>query len=79
MDKVGVATDRRGFVPVTEKMEVVDKSGEVVEGVFCIGDANGVMMLAHAASAQVYSHDVFDLLCTSAFHAGLGLRYFKGY
>ena len=27
-------------------------AGEVVPGVYCIGDANGKMMLAHAASAQ---------------------------
>ena len=26
--------------------------GKVVEGMWCIGDANGKMMLAHAASAQ---------------------------
>jgi dihydrolipoamide dehydrogenase len=33
-------------------MEVLDKSGKVVPGVYCIGDANGKYMLAHAASAQ---------------------------
>jgi dihydrolipoamide dehydrogenase len=34
-------------------MRVLDKKdGEVVPGLFCIGDANGKMMLAHAASAQ---------------------------
>jgi dihydrolipoamide dehydrogenase len=33
-------------------MQVTDKDGAVVEGVWCIGDANGKMMLAHAASAQ---------------------------
>ena len=33
-------------------MQVLDKDGNVVEGVWCIGDANGKMMLAHAASAQ---------------------------
>lgn len=43
---------QRGFVPVNEKMQVLDKDGKVVEGVWCIGDANGKMMLAHAASAQ---------------------------
>lgn len=36
-----------------EKMEVLDKSGKPVQGVYCIGDANGKYMLAHAASAQV--------------------------
>ena len=43
---------QRGFVPVNERMQVLDKDGNVVEGVWCIGDANGKMMLAHAASAQ---------------------------
>jgi len=49
---LGVETDRRGFVPVDEKMRVLDKDGKVVEHVYCIGDANGKYMLAHAASAQ---------------------------
>ena len=43
---------QRGFVPVNERMQALDKDGEVIEGVWCIGDANGKMMLAHAASAQ---------------------------
>merc|ERR1711966_10090 len=43
----------RGFVQVNEKMQVLDKpGGEVVPNLWCIGDANGKMMLAHAASAQ---------------------------
>lgn len=28
------------------------RNGSIVEGLWCIGDANGKMMLAHAASAQ---------------------------
>jgi dihydrolipoamide dehydrogenase len=40
-------------VPVDEKMHVLDKAGKVVPNVYCIGDANGKYMLAHAASAQV--------------------------
>ena len=32
---------QRGFVPVNDKMQVLDKEGGVVEGVWCIGDANG--------------------------------------
>lgn len=50
---ISCETDRRGFVPVNEKMEVLDKAGKVVPNVYCIGDANGKYMLAHAASAQV--------------------------
>lgn len=48
---VGVATNR-GFVPVDDRMRVLDASGSPVPGLWCIGDANGRMMLAHAASAQ---------------------------
>lgn len=51
LSSIGVET-QRGFVPVNEKMQVTDSNGNVVEGVWCIGDANGKMMLAHAASAQ---------------------------
>lgn len=40
-------------MPVNEKMEVTDAAGKVVPNVYCIGDANGKYMLAHAASAQV--------------------------
>lgn len=48
-----IETDR-GFVAVDEKMRVLTKKegGSVVPGLYCIGDANGKMMLAHAASAQ---------------------------
>eukprot|EP00884_Botryococcus_braunii_P014206 jgi/Botrbrau1/22787/Bobra.0132s0113.1 len=49
---INAETDRRGFVPVNDKMQVLDKNGKVVPGVYCIGDANGKYMLAHAASAQ---------------------------
>merc|ERR1719284_1793809 len=43
----------RGFVQVDEYMRVLNKpDGEVVPGLWCIGDANGKYMLAHAASAQ---------------------------
>mmetsp|Transcript_34774 Transcript_34774/g.62607 ORF Transcript_34774/g.62607 Transcript_34774/m.62607 type:complete len:525 (+) Transcript_34774:127-1701(+) len=45
---------QRGFIAVNDKMQVLTKhdDGEVVPNVYCIGDANGKMMLAHAASAQ---------------------------
>lgn len=51
-----VALDR-GFVPVDAQMRVLTnkEGGKVVKGLYCIGDANGKMMLAHAASAQVSS------------------------
>ena len=49
----GIETNR-GFVAVNDKMQVLTKAegGEVVPNVYCIGDANGKLMLAHAASAQ---------------------------
>ncbi|KAG1666541.1 hypothetical protein FOA52_014438 [Chlamydomonas sp. UWO 241] len=52
LSAINSAVDRRGFVPVSDKMEVLDKDGKVVPNVYCIGDANGKYMLAHAASAQ---------------------------
>ena len=52
LDAINVALRRGGFVPTSNKMEVVDASGEVVPHVYCIGDANGKSMLAHSASAQ---------------------------
>lgn len=53
LEDMGIETFR-GFVSVDEKMQVLTKSedGEVVPNLYCIGDANGKMMLAHAASAQ---------------------------
>lgn len=51
LEKVGVTTNR-GFVPVNEKMAVLDSEGNPIPHLFCIGDANGKLMLAHAASAQ---------------------------
>ena len=50
----GIVTNR-GFVAVNEKMQVMTQAGEdgtVIPNVYCIGDANGKLMLAHAASAQ---------------------------
>ena len=38
---VGAETDRRGFIPVNEKMQVLGKDGKAVPHVYCIGDANG--------------------------------------
>jgi dihydrolipoamide dehydrogenase len=52
LEAMGIETNR-GFVPVNENMQVLDKEGgSVIPNVYCIGDANGKMMLAHAASAQ---------------------------
>lgn len=51
LENINVQT-QRGFVPVDERMRVIDASGELVPHLYCIGDANGKMMLAHAASAQ---------------------------
>ncbi|KAJ9681777.1 hypothetical protein PVL29_017920 [Vitis rotundifolia] len=51
LENIRVET-QRGFVPVDEHMQVIDVDGKLVPHVYCIGDANGKMMLAHAASAQ---------------------------
>ncbi|KAK6805074.1 hypothetical protein RDI58_002858 [Solanum bulbocastanum] len=51
LENINVQT-QRGFVPVDGRMRVIDANGELVPHLYCIGDANGKMMLAHAASAQ---------------------------
>ena len=51
LEAVGVALDRRGFIPVNDRLEVTI-DGEPVPHLWAIGDATGKMMLAHAASAQ---------------------------
>lgn len=51
LENLGVETDKRGFIPVNDKMQVL-KDGKVVPHLWAVGDANGKMMLAHAASGQ---------------------------
>lgn len=51
LESVGAEVDRRGFIPVNDKMQVLS-GGEPVPHLWAIGDATGKMMLAHAASAQ---------------------------
>lgn len=51
LENINVVT-QRGFIPVDERMRVIDADGNLVPNLYCIGDANGKMMLAHAASAQ---------------------------
>ncbi|KAJ9546402.1 hypothetical protein OSB04_018945 [Centaurea solstitialis] len=51
LENINVET-QRGFVPVDERMRVIDANGNKVPHLYCIGDANGKLMLAHAASAQ---------------------------
>ncbi len=51
LDAVGVSLDRRGFIPVNNRMEVLVDEKPVAH-LWAIGDATGKMMLAHAASAQ---------------------------
>ncbi|MGL5871953.1 MAG: dihydrolipoyl dehydrogenase [Xenococcaceae cyanobacterium] len=50
LENVGVETNR-GFIPVDDKMRVL-KDGAPVPHLWAVGDANGKMMLAHAASGQ---------------------------
>ncbi|KAG0482588.1 hypothetical protein HPP92_010672 [Vanilla planifolia] len=60
LENINVVT-QRGFVPVNERMQVTDADGNLVPHLYCIGDANGKMMLAHAASAQGIS--VIENIC----------------
>ena len=51
LEAAGVHVNR-GFVQVNEKIQALDEAGSPIDGLWCIGDLNGKMMLAHAASAQ---------------------------
>ncbi|KAL8431758.1 hypothetical protein ACSSS7_005084 [Eimeria intestinalis] len=67
LEGLGVQLKRGGFVPVDACMRVVRGSpagaaavgysdqGEPIDGLYCIGDANGLLQLAHAASAQAFT------------------------
>jgi dihydrolipoamide dehydrogenase len=46
LDSAGIQPNKRGFVPVNDHLETN------VPGHYCIGDANGRCLLAHAASAH---------------------------
>ncbi|HPM79363.1 MAG TPA: dihydrolipoyl dehydrogenase [Candidatus Anammoximicrobium sp.] len=46
LNRVGIQTSKRGFIPVNDHLETN------VPGHYCIGDANGRCLLAHAASAH---------------------------
>ncbi len=50
LENIGIETER-GFIPVNDKMQVI-KDGKPVPHLWAVGDANGKMMLAHAASGQ---------------------------
>jgi dihydrolipoamide dehydrogenase len=51
LESVGVELDRRGFIPVDDRMAVL-RDGQPVPHLWAVGDATGKMMLAHAASGQ---------------------------
>jgi len=52
LEDMGIETNR-GFISVNSKMQVIPKpDSDPIPNLYCIGDANGKMMLAHAASAQ---------------------------
>lgn len=46
LKNAGIATDKRGYIPVDDRMRTN------VDGVYAIGDVTGKLALAHAASAQ---------------------------
>ena len=51
LESLAVEIDKRGFIPVNDKMQVL-KDGKPVPHLWAVGDATGKMMLAHAASGQ---------------------------
>jgi len=48
LEKTGLATNPRGFIPVNDHLETD------VPGIYAIGDINGRFMLQHAASYEVF-------------------------
>ena len=51
LESLAVEIDKRGFIPINDKMQVL-KDGQPVPHLWAVGDATGKMMLAHAASGQ---------------------------
>ena len=51
LETLAVEIDKRGFIPVNDKLQVL-KDGKPVPHIWAVGDATGKMMLAHAASGQ---------------------------
>lgn len=51
LETLAVEVDKRGFIPVNDKMQVL-RDGKPVDHLWAVGDATGKMMLAHAASGQ---------------------------
>ena len=51
LETLAVEIDKRGFIPVNDKMQVL-RDGKPVPHLWAVGDATGKMMLAHAASGQ---------------------------
>ena len=51
LETLAIELDRRGFIPVNDKMQVL-RDGKPVPHLWAVGDATGKMMLAHAASGQ---------------------------
>ena len=46
LERAGLKTDERGFIPVD------DSNGTAAAGIFAVGDVNGGIQLAHAATSQ---------------------------
>ncbi|KAH0935076.1 hypothetical protein HID58_012193 [Brassica napus] len=44
LENINVAT-QIGFIPVDERMRVIDENGKLVPHLYCVGDANGLMRL----------------------------------
>ncbi|MBN1855815.1 MAG: dihydrolipoyl dehydrogenase [Dehalococcoidia bacterium] len=55
VEKTGVKTDERGFIPVNGKMETN------MQGIYAVGDANGRFMFRHIANieASIAAHNAF--------------------
>lgn len=60
---INAETDRRGFVPVSEQMQVLDKGGKPISNVYCIGDANGKHLGCHYSAGTAVSDDMRHMHC----------------
>lgn len=63
LESVGISAGDRGFLQVNDRMETA------IPGVYAIGDVNGQMMLAHAASAHGVTAVETALGAGNGFHA----------
>uniref|UniRef100_M4D8C8 FAD/NAD(P)-binding domain-containing protein n=1 Tax=Brassica campestris TaxID=3711 RepID=M4D8C8_BRACM len=61
LENINVAT-QIGFIPVDERMRVIDENGKLVPHLYCVGDANGLMRLVPKEFLEFISLDSMQLI-----------------